>query len=552
MATPEAARDPIPVAVVPLACPECRTELEPSGRGGRCRSCGVTYATSDGIWRLVASGRSETVEAFTHRYEAVRRREGWGSEDPAYYRALPFRDLSGRFTTTWRIRAGSYRTLIRRVVRPLEARLGCPLVVLDLGAGNGWLAHRLAERGHRVAAVDLSTDERDGLGARRRYDGAYVPVHGDFDALPFPPGTADLVIFNASLHYSADARRTLAEARRVSAARGLIAVVDTPVYHAASAGARMVLERNGVLLHDHGIAPGDRAAEGFLTFARLRRLGASVGLRWRILHPLPWWSMRAHALAARLAGRRETATMPLIVGRHAPVPPLLARTPGFAGRLWRRWLVLRFELFQRHRHDRLVLEHVGGLPIVVLPQVFNPVLFRTGEFLASTLDGAMVRQGAAVLDMGTGSGAAAVTAARLGARVVAVDVNPHAARCVRINALLNGVEDRVDVREGDLFAPVGDALFDLVLFNPPYFRGVPRNELERAWRATDAVERFAAALPAHLAPHGSALVLLSTDGDTPAFLEAFRAAGLQIDVHARRNLINEVLTVYRLTGRARA
>ena len=77
----------------------------------------------------------------------------------------------------------------------------------------------------------------------------------------------------------------------------------------------------------------------------------------------------------------------------------------------------------------------------------------------------------AVLDMGTGSGIAAIAAARRGARVVAVDISTEAVRCARINVLLNRVDDRVEIRCGDLFEPVQGERFDLVLFNPPFYAG---------------------------------------------------------------------------------
>jgi release factor glutamine methyltransferase len=150
--------------------------------------------------------------------------------------------------------------------------------------------------------------------------------------------------------------------------------------------------------------------------------------------------------------------------------------------------------------------------------------------------------------MGTGSGVGAVVAAKWASRVVAVDINPEAVRCARINALLNHVEDRVEVFQGDLFAPVHDRGFDLVLFNPPYFRGRPEGALDQAWRATDVVERFAAGLRDHLRPGGHALVVLSSDGDGAAFLQSFRANGLAIAVVAERDLINEVLTIYKLSA----
>jgi release factor glutamine methyltransferase len=214
--------------------------------------------------------------------------------------------------------------------------------------------------------------------------------------------------------------------------------------------------------------------------------------------------------------------------------------------LWRWGLRWRFRLFHRRRYRSLTLEYIGGRPFVVLPEVFNPGLFRTSGFLVEQLTASGLHEDSAVLDMGTGSGIGAVFAAAIARHVIAVDINPEAVRCTRINTLLNRVEDRTCIYEGDLFVPVAGKKFDLILLNPPYFRGQPNDAHDTAWRSHDTVEHFAAALPQYLKPGGYALVVLSSDGDAPAFLEAFRRCGLKVEAAARRDLINEVLTVYRL------
>ena len=217
---------------------------------------------------------------------------------------------------------------------------------------------------------------------------------------------------------------------------------------------------------------------------------------------------------------------------------------GMLQRLWRWGVAWRYRLFQRHRHDRLGLEEVAGLSIVVLPGVFNPKLFWTGEFLARTLDERLIPSGASVLDMGTGSGIGAVAAAQWAHRVVGVDINPAAVRCARINLLLHQVEDRVEIRQGDLFAPVEGERFDRVLFNPPYFSGVPQSPLEHAFLGSDVAQRFAGGLRDHLRPGGYALVLLSSNGDAAAFLDAFHAAGFSAEQMAERRLVGETLVIY--------
>lgn len=78
------------------------------------------------------------------------------------------------------------------------------------------------------------------------------------------------------------------------------------------------------------------------------------------------------------------------------------------------------------------------------------------------------RAGAEVLDLCTGSGAIAVSAARLqpGLRVTATDMSSDALDVARGNARMNGV--CVRFLQGDLFAPVAGERFDAILCNPPY------------------------------------------------------------------------------------
>jgi release factor glutamine methyltransferase len=201
------------------------------------------------------------------------------------------------------------------------------------------------------------------------------------------------------------------------------------------------------------------------------------------------------------------------------------------------------------RSERSDDEQLGELRLTVLPDVFNPVRMRTGQFFASMLDADVLASDTRVLDMGTGSGVCALAAARWATGVVAVDINAAAVECTRINARANGLEARVDVRHGDLFEPVGARIFDLVLFNPPFLVGAPQTDYDRAWRSTDVIPRFATALPRYLAPHGRALVLLSTFGNSVQLLEHFVDGGFSSRVFATRHYDNEVLTIFELSIR---
>ncbi len=223
----------------------------------------------------------------------------------------------------------------------------------------------------------------------------------------------------------------------------------------------------------------------------------------------------------------------------------LRKIPGMRW-LYLLFLRLVFRLLQARRFNRLVLERVNGVPLVIFPDVMNPRLFRTGAFFARWLEGQALASNLRVLDLGTGSGVAAVFAARHGCAVVATDVNPAAVRCAKVNALLNGLESRIEVRQGDLFAPVKGERFDLILFNPPYLAGNPKNAFERALFEGDVISRFAAEVDAHLAAGGEILLVLSTLADLTRIERLLSSHGFALDVAAEKHYLNETLILYRV------
>jgi release factor glutamine methyltransferase len=143
-----------------------------------------------------------------------------------------------------------------------------------------------------------------------------------------------------------------------------------------------------------------------------------------------------------------------------------------------------------------------------------------------------------VLDLCTGSGAIAVSLARElpAAQVVATDVSDAAISLARRNAERNGVADRVDVRTGDLWQPVGDETFDLIVSNPPYIASaviptlsseVKREPVLALDGGADGLafyDRICTAARTHLVP-GGALVVEHGYDQAEAVRARFVAAG---------------------------
>lgn len=118
------------------------------------------------------------------------------------------------------------------------------------------------------------------------------------------------------------------------------------------------------------------------------------------------------------------------------------------------------------------------------------------------------RDGERVLDLCTGSGIQALAVAARAAAVVAVDIGARAAALARRNAALNGAAN-VEVRQGDLFAPVRDERFDLVLANPPFVPAPQRGPAYHSGgpRGDRVLRRVVAGLGAHLREGGRALIV---------------------------------------------
>jgi ribosomal protein L3 glutamine methyltransferase len=171
--------------------------------------------------------------------------------------------------------------------------------------------------------------------------------------------------------------------------------------------------------------------------------------------------------------------------------------------------------------------YLRGLPFYVDERVIVPRSF-IGELLDSHLSGDGDEGGSLiddpdaierVLDLCTGSGCLAILASRNfpNAQIDAVDISRDALEVAARNVADYGLQERVRLHRGDLFGPIGEARYDLIISNPPYVDAEGMAGLPRECRAEpklafdggadglDLVRRILDEAGRHLTPQGGLL-----------------------------------------------
>ncbi len=180
--------------------------------------------------------------------------------------------------------------------------------------------------------------------------------------------------------------------------------------------------------------------------------------------------------------------------------------------------------------------YIQGYPFTVTEDVIVPRSY-LGEILFSggLVDllpfGEDVSQITRILDLCTGSGCLAILAAQVfpDAQIDAVDLSPAALRIAEKNVDDYGLNNRIQLYEGDLFTPLGENKYDLILSNPPYVSTERVKNFPPEYAAEPVmahaggddgislVTRILNAAPRYLTPSGG---LLCEVGQTRAAIEA--------------------------------
>ena len=266
--------------------------------GGRCyRSVRLRYAR------------------FVREYESIRAAEGRGSSNDDYYLALPYRDPSGRLSAQWALRARTFRYIERKIMPRFTPLSHYRLRILDLGAGNGWMSYRLASQGHAPVAVDLLTNDQDGLGAAKHYEqrlAISIPAdsrrRSTICLLPIP----NLIWRSSMLRFTTRriTKRRWLKRFAVSARGGTVLIADTPWYSDEWSGLRMLDERRALFIQRYGFPSDELKSLEFLTDQRLGALERRFDIQWQTHRPFYGDALAYAAAGGEITRHAQAVTVP--------------------------------------------------------------------------------------------------------------------------------------------------------------------------------------------------------------------------------------------------
>jgi len=434
--------------------------------------------------------------------------------------------------------------LMKRMVK--YAAVNLDDIVLEVGAGLGFLTELLSKTAKRVYAVEVDLKLADGLKEKFRDRANIVIITGDVLKVQLPK-------FNK--------------------------VVSNPPYSISSPLIFRLVERsfkNAVLTLQKDFAERLTAEKGSSNYGRLsvmvyRKAGIKIleNVQKKSFYPTP----KVDSTLIRLTPRNPPFTVinedffsdlvkTLFNQRKKKMKNSLKKySTGIERKEWR---VLTGDLpYLESRVHQLSPEEIGVIADGVywrviksekifyrdhLFYVFQDV-YKPAEDSFLMAENLKVRLKEKVLDVGTGCGILAILASEKASNVIATDVNPHAVKCAQLNAQISGKAKKVEVRTGNLFDPVKTSeSFDLIVFNPPYLPVKKTNSdnwIEDAWsggaEGRQVIDRFLEEAPAHLNDDGRILLLLSTLSDRGETKRRLEEAGLKMEVISEKKLDFETI-----------
>ena len=161
-----------------------------------------------------------------------------------------------------------------------------------------------------------------------------------------------------------------------------------------------------------------------------------------------------------------------------------------------------------------------------------------------------IKKGQSVLEIGTGSGLVSMYASLLTDDVTATDINYNALELAEKNFKLNNI-NTIKLEFGDLFEPVKDRKFDVILFNTPYLPtdsdDIINDDLNYAFDGgldgRKVIDRFINQVSNHLNDKGIVQIIQSSLSDNDRTLDMFDRNGFVAEIAASEKFFFEEIVL---------
>jgi release factor glutamine methyltransferase len=485
----------------------------------------------------------EAIESFVQYLQSA----GWkkGRElNPDEVLYLPFGVRTDK--SLWKIRANNFKKAMS-LVRSLETESSGP--VLDLGAGNCWLSKYLMQNGYETVSMDPMLDSQNGLIQgdifEQKNNVRLNRVRGISQQMPFKDGCFKGIIASGSFHYTDNQSATLREMARILDQDSWAIIYDSPVFKSSESGERMVESKIIEFSNESQYQSLKYKPIWYVNLPKFISDAENLGFRVEIISTRSWLQNLADRIKNRILSKRAWAEFPIIVLRKGFTQRSEIKTSFIR--------TLRSLYFRQFTEPKLIPGRefvIDGIKLVVPSEVFNPLPFDSSRILLSE-----IRQSHSdlknkiVLDMGCGTGIHAIQCAKFGADVTAVDINQSAVECATSNVQRNREGERIKILQGDLFEPVENEKYDLILFNPPYYKGDVTNPSDHAWKDKDGetLDRFICELPDHLTWNGYALLIISDRMDLNLIKQKCSESRIKYETIRQKRVWDETYFIVRLT-----
>ena len=192
--------------------------------------------------------------------------------------------------------------------------------------------------------------------------------------------------------------------------------------------------------------------------------------------------------------------------------------------------------------------HYHNLHITLDTHVYNPA-----EDTFLLLESIQYTTQETILEIGTGCGIISLVCAYEGATVIATDINPYALHLTQANQQI--LKGEIQLVQGSLFTMIQpDALFDIIIFNPPYLPTTTKEQLP-GWinaafdggkTGTIVIDEFLQQLPQHLTPTGTAYFVSSSLQKNCHFQSTLQESPLTCRVFNEQLIGDENIQIYQI------